>query len=77
MLRIKTAVTLMALVVIAVINWIIAIGIIVGLAGLDYLLQKEEEENLQEVKDYIDMMHEKERLRQKDLKYKKFMEESK
>lgn len=76
MLRIKTAGLLIVLIAIAKINWLAALGIIVGLVALDYLLQKEDEENLQDVKDYIAAMEEKERLRQKDLKFARIMEEN-
>lgn len=75
MLRIKTAGILIALITIAKINWLVALGIVVCLAGLDYLLQKEDEENLQDVKDYIATMQEKENQRKKDLKFKRIMEE--
>ena len=76
MLRMKTAGVLIVLIAIAKVNWIVAIGIIVVFAGWDFLLQKEDEESLQEVKDYIAAMKEQERLRQKDLKFSKIMEEN-
>lgn len=75
MLRFKVCSFFMFLIGVTLIDWRISVGIVVALFGLDVLLQKEEEENLQDVKDYIE---EKRRLleqEKKDLRFKKIMED--
>lgn len=76
MSRFKVCSFFMFLIGVTLIDWRISVGIVVALFGLDVLLQKEEEENLQDVKDYIE---EKRRLfeqEKKDLRFKKIMEEN-
>lgn len=76
MLRLKVCGILMFFIVVTLIDWRISGGIVVVVFGWDLLLQKEEEENLQDVKDYIE---EKRRLfeqEKKDLRFKKIMEEN-
>lgn len=76
MLRLKVCGILLFFIAVTLIDWRISVGIVVALFGLDLLLQKENEENLQEVKDYIASMEEKERIRQKDLRFYQRMKEN-
>lgn len=75
MLRMKTTGILIVLIAIAKINWVVALGIVVCLAGLDYLLQKEEEENFQDVKNYIDAMQNVRQQQNRDDYFENFMKE--
>lgn len=75
MLRLKTAAMLIELVTIARINWLVAVSIIVGFAILDWLLQKEDEENIAEANAYIESVIEAERQRNRDFYFGNFMKD--
>lgn len=75
MLRIKTVGMLIVLITVAKISWLVAGYIVVAWAVLDFLLEKEDEENAKDIEAYIAAIEQVKYQKEKDARFKAFMED--